>query len=213
RPIQVPGLNQDVTLNDVWKSRSLHNEQPDASAQGPIKEGHLLNLSDIFTKHDVHDLLGIHLAHRHGEIPENYMLLGEKSAKPLCRRAIMTCGDDVDLSKVHGHVFVVNDGRLHPYEYQQGPLMESVTRIDPAFFSDFIDYITANDLTSLVGLEVLILQFKDKYMSEIVYEGEALMWESKRLKYLKNIKTTGWTFLPGQYTGNAFHVADDKGHR
>jgi hypothetical protein len=59
----------------------------------------------------------------------------------------------VNLTIVHGHIFVLTSDGSIAYEYQDGP-MPDLSSVRKEFFADFIDYLITNDLTNLLGLQV-----------------------------------------------------------
>ena len=133
---------------------SSYNVLPTDSQQPEILESHIHNLATIFVRNHAERSLGIHLAHGHFNAPDNTTLLGVNYDKPYCRWARPTAIRNVDLSNVHGHIFVLTDHGFHPYEYQTGPL-PNLSGVDSAFLSELTEYLIANKLSKLVGLQVI----------------------------------------------------------
>ena len=74
--------------------------------------------------------------------------------------------ENIDLVNVHGQIFMLaSDDRLVAYKYRKGPLTD-MANIDPAFFNDLVEYLRANNLATLLGLQ--ILQASSKLMVEFV---------------------------------------------
>ncbi|KAH6977735.1 hypothetical protein EDB80DRAFT_738497 [Ilyonectria destructans] len=213
---RVPGLNQALTEHDLDRSRAIYNALPDDSKQPHVDDRHLRSLRQIFKAHEVENTFGVHLIHGHFSIPENHALLGEIFVQPFCRWARTVPKTDVDFSKVHGHIFVYNDDGLHPYEYQRGMPPDGIGRVGAAFFSAFIDYLRENKLESLLGLETLYPEFKNRVLSEIVMDGQTSMWDLNVLKKHKPSTTTGWSFSGESRectAGETHAVLDDGSHQ
>lgn len=98
---------------------------PDDSHQPELTDTHIRNLAALFLRNRANGVLGIHLVHAHFYSPENTVMLGANYENPYCRWARATEMHTVDLSDVHGHIFVLTDHGFHPLEAQKAapPLM------------------------------------------------------------------------------------------
>jgi hypothetical protein len=151
KPFEIPGLNKTLTIKDLEETRQIFNMLPDDSYQLELTDAHIRNLAALFLRNRANGILGIHLAHAHFHSPENTVMLGVNYENPYCRWVRATKMHTVDLSNVHGHIFVLTDHGFYPYEYQTGP-MPDLSRVEKAFLPELVDYLNGNNLTKLVGL-------------------------------------------------------------
>ena len=128
-----------------------YNVLPTDSQQLEILESHIHNLAALFVRNRADGIFGIHLAHAHFAAPENTTILGANYDKPYCRWARPTEIRTMDLSNIHGHIFLLTDHGFHPYEYQTGPIPD-LSEVDSAFLPELADYLNTNNLSMLVGL-------------------------------------------------------------
>jgi hypothetical protein len=84
-------------------------------------------------------------------VRDGHCLLAHTSENPCGRWTKVTEIDAVDLSTVHGHIFVLTSDGFIAYEYQDGPT-PNLSSIRKGFFVGFIDYLVINGLTNLLGL-------------------------------------------------------------
>lgn len=96
----------------------------------------------------------------------------------------------VDLSTVHGHIFVVTGDGFIAYEYQDGP-MPDLSRISKEFFRGFADYLVTNGLTNLLGLQVLIKKM-DQTMWELILDQGTVMLDAAVARRSSPTRTSGW---------------------
>lgn len=132
-----------------------YNVLLDDAQQPAVLDKHLEDLAALFVRHNAQKTLGVHLIHGHFKIPENTIMLGSNFENPHGRWTKVTDIGAVDLSSVHGHIFVVTGDGFIAYEYQDGP-MPNLSGISKDFFVEFADYLVTNGLTNLLGLQVLI---------------------------------------------------------
>ncbi|KAJ9412382.1 hypothetical protein FOXG_19466 [Fusarium oxysporum f. sp. lycopersici 4287] len=204
---QVPGLNCPVTADTFCKSRKIYNCNTEDTSRTSI-EAHLPNLQKIFVNHKVYKKFAIHSRHGHFKLDEDRILLGTTSTAPLCRWTQQRSIDDVDPGNIHGHIFVVHDGELIPYEYHEGCYKENIPE---RFLDDFIKYILINSLCSEVALQVLLPEFQDQLMSEIAFEDQTIMVDAEYLNGLEPGNTTCWIFSPRGYTAGETHAMNPSG--
>ncbi|KYK53953.1 hypothetical protein DCS_05902 [Drechmeria coniospora] len=184
----LPALNKALGVQCFEKSRGL--EQP------PVDGEHIQNLATIFVRHNAQNALGIHLIHGHFSIPENTVLLGTNFEGPKGRWAKVTGIEYVDPASVHGHIFVLSDDGLCAYEYQEGPLPD-VSVVGRGFLREFVNYLVANHLTELIGLQVLSDCGGNQSMYELILNEGTVMLQEDAVKNCEPTRVTGWKFEAG----------------
>ncbi|EFY94595.1 hypothetical protein X797_011323 [Metarhizium robertsii] len=215
KPCSVPGLNETLKVQDLEESRNIYNLLPDDSQQPEILESHIHDLAALFVRNRADGILGIHLAHAHFTIPENTAILGINYDKPSCRWARPMAIRTVDLSNVHGHIFVLTNHGFHPYEYQIGPGPD-LSGVDSAFLSELADYLNTNNLSTLVGLQVI--GQNPAHMLELVLPQGTVMLDVSNLNGCVPSRQTGWKFEldngePRVCTANEMHGTHENGHK
>jgi len=187
----VPGLNKALEVQDLEESRCIYNVLPTDSQQPEILESHIHNLAALFVRNRADGILGIHLAHAHFAAPENTAILGVNYDKPYCRWARTTAIETMDLSNVHGHIFVLTDHGFHPYEYQTGPIPD-LSGINSTFLQELADYLNTNNLSTLVGLQ--IIDRNPTHMLELILPQGTVMLDISVLNGCVPTRQTGWKF-------------------
>ncbi|KAI0810103.1 hypothetical protein GGR55DRAFT_679330 [Xylaria sp. FL0064] len=132
----LPSLDRALEAQNFRDSCDLYNTLRDDGDQLPIDDKHSHNLAKLFA------------------IPKDTVLLGTSFEGPIDRWARVTQIKDVDHAAVHGHMFVYQKDRFCAYEYQYG-LLPDFSTVSKDFLPEFVGYLVANDLTSLIGLQVL----------------------------------------------------------
>lgn len=168
-----------------------YNALPDDSQQPEIHESHIHNLAALFVRNRAEKILGIHLAHGHFPVPENTAMLGVNYDKPYCRWARPTTIRSVDLSNVHGHIFVLTEHGFHPYEYQTGVLPD-LSGLNSTFLPELADYLRTNRLSTLIGLQVI--DQNPAHMLELVLPKGTIMADISTLNGCVPTRQTGWKF-------------------
>lgn len=191
KSFDIPGLNKALKVEDLEKSRVLYNTLPDDSQQPKILESHIDNLAALFVRNCADGLLGIHLVHAHFSIPKNTAILGANYNEPYCRWARTTTIQTMDLSNVHGHIFVLTDHGFHPYEYQAGPAPD-LSGVNSAFLPELTDYLNTNNLSALVGLQ--IIDQNTAHMLELILPQGTVMLDVSNLNGCVPTRRTGWKF-------------------
>lgn len=212
----VPGLNQTITDRDVMKSSELYNKMPEISTilELPDLDTCLDDLGKLIMDCGLQKHVGIHLRHSHGELAEGYMIIGKDSKEMLLRRIQQRLPSEVDLSNIHGRVFVLDDDNLHPYEYQQGPLPLDIIQAVSEFVPLCIDCMKNNkEMASSFSLEILNADLAKQHTSEIVIGSETTTWPSDRLREPSPTTTTGWIVASGRSLSSANWVGTSKGHQ
>ncbi|KAI0423425.1 hypothetical protein F5Y09DRAFT_349058 [Xylaria sp. FL1042] len=177
-PPTLPALDSALEVQSFQESRELYNTLPDDSDQPPVDKKHIQNLAALFVKHNAQDVLGAHLIHRHFTIPEDTVLLGTNFEGPKGRWARITQIKDIDRDAVHGHIYAFR------------------------FLRDFIDYLVANDLTPLIGLQVLS-DCGEKSMGELILIDSTVMLQAADIKNCEPFRVTGWRFEASPYGPHA----------
>lgn len=210
----IPGLNRALREDDLEKSRNIYNELPDDSRQPELLESHIRDLAALFVRNHAQGIFGIHLAHAHFAIPKNNVLLGYNHDRPRCRWAKATTFQTVDLSNVHGHIFVLTDHGFHPYEYQIGPEPD-LSQVSSNFLPELAQFLRTNSLTGLVGLQVL--DSHPTQMFELVLPQGTIMVDAAHLNGCVPTRQTGWKFgfengEPRVCKENETHARHSNGH-
>ena len=82
----------------------------------------------------------------------------------------------VDRNSIHGHIYVMSllENRFIAYEYRGGPSTDNWKQVHPSSFSELAQYVVANDLVGVLGLQVLDRPpLPQERMLEFVLGGEA----------------------------------------
>lgn len=191
-----------------------YNTLPTDSQQPEILESHIHNLASIFVRNCAEKVLGIHLAHGHFAAPDNTTVLGVNYDEPYCRWARPEAIRTIDLSNAHGHIFILTDHGFHPYEYQAGPLPD-LPGVNNAFLIEIADYLSINNLSKLVGLQVI--DPNPIHMLELVLPQGTIMLDSSDLNGCIPTRQTGWKFEsedgePRVCKSNETHGRHGDGH-
>ncbi len=133
---------------------------------------------------------------------------------PRCRWAKACTIQTVDLSKVHGHIFVLTDHGFHPYEYQTGPVPD-LSRVNSNFLSELANFLDKNNLAMLVGLQVIASYPSN--MLELVLPQGTIMLDALKLNGCVSTRQTGWKFgvengEPRVCQANEMHGQTRTGH-
>lgn len=200
-----------LMLADFLLIHSNHNRSlPDtAFPQIDVLSDGFKELCAIITKYNVQSHFRLRLLHRHIMIPEGQILLGTSITEPLGYWTRPTRISDIDLHKIHGHIFSVDasscksesEKRLavfSPPEFREGPPC-SVGNINSDFFTEFIDRLLAKGLENTLGLEVV--QGQAGKMIEFSFDvGSLLVQEDKVAAEVRDgrrgyvtLRETGWS--------------------
>ena len=71
--------------------------------------------------------------------------------------------------------------------------MPDLSSVGKEFFADFIDYLITNDLTNLLGLQVLIDGI-DQSMWELILDQGTVMLDAAVMRGCSPTRITGWRF-------------------
>jgi len=191
-----------------------YNRLPDDSQQPKIRESHIRDLAALFVRNHADGIFGIHLAHAHFAVPAETVLLGVNHGTPRCRWAKATAFQAIDLSNVHGHIFILTDYGFHPYEYQAGPAPD-LSQFDDAFFAELAEFLSKNNLETLVGLQ--IINPHPSHMLELVLPQGTVMLDVSNVNGCVPSRQTGWKFEvengePRVCQANEMHAQTRTGH-
>lgn len=131
------------------------------------------------------------MIHGHFKIPESTVMLGTNFENPSLRWTKVTDIDKIDPLRVHGHIFAFTKDGLCAYELQDGPLPD-LSGVGPRFLDEFSNYIVKNNLTSLIGLQVL--GCGDYSMSELILDQGTVILDSSYVRNTTPTRITGWKF-------------------
>lgn len=103
----------------------------------------------IYQKHNVLELYGLHLLHRHYEITDNTVV--HITAVDECIHVTKPSpADTVDLNNMRGRLYILNEaGKFQAYEYEPGPS----SSFSESFLEDFADFIKKHNLRYRVALD------------------------------------------------------------
>ncbi|KAL4934918.1 hypothetical protein BDV06DRAFT_144387 [Aspergillus oleicola] len=207
-------LNKALEIQDFYKSCALYNKLHDDSKQPPVAHEHVMNLAEMFVRHNADKYLGIHLIHSHFKIPESTVMCGTNFENPSLRWTKVTDIEKIDPSSVHGHIFAFTKDGLCAYELQDGPLPD-LSSVGRGFLDEFINYIARNNLTNLIGLQVL--GCSGDSMSELILDQGTVMLDSSCVKNTRPSRITGWRFEsvngnPRVCTANETHAEMTSGN-
>ncbi|KAF4547158.1 Hypothetical protein D9617_56g096210 [Elsinoe fawcettii] len=178
---------------DLEASRVLYNSLPDDGDQPEVSDKHIRELADVFVKHNAHKHLGIHLIHGHFALPEQSILLGRDTSAVTGRWSKITKAGEVDVSNIHGHIFMWDGQGFQAYEFQEGP-MPDLSSIDATFFVEVIRYLLNHNLTRLLGLQVLVGNISHN-MLEFVLPSGTIMVDERDIRDSVPTRSTGWSFI------------------
>ncbi|KAM7196605.1 hypothetical protein V8F33_006104 [Rhypophila sp. PSN 637] len=191
-----------------------YNRLPNDSRQPEILESHIRDLAALFVRNRVHGIFRRTFCSCSLGLPENTVLLGANHEMPRCRWAKATAFRAIDLGNVHGHIFVLTDRGFRPYEYQTGPIPD-LSQVDEAFLQELANFLKANNLATLVGLQVI-----DPYptqMLELVLPQGTIMLDVSNLNGCTPARQTRWQFgiengEPRVCKSNETHGRHANGH-
>ena len=134
-----------------------YNRLVDDHTQPHVPSHHLDALAQLFLRHNVDSIFGLHLVHGHLRIDSATVMLGStfRDDSSVYWTKPIPC-TDVLAKNLHGHIYMISaDNSLVAYEYRVGSPPDDVDEIDPAFFIEFINYLLSNKLEGILGLQIL----------------------------------------------------------
>jgi hypothetical protein len=166
----VPGLERDVVLDDLRRSRIKHNKLLNDSKIPPLDQQHVAYLSRVIEKFNAKEIFGFHVGHKHFDLAMGTHLVGQLGTydkrQYYWTRPIENSSSDPH--KLCGHTFVYDqDEGFRPYGFHAGPLPD-LSMVDRKLFSEFGGYVAKHKLEHYVALEYLIPELRGRDMSELV---------------------------------------------
>jgi hypothetical protein len=130
---------------------------------------HLPYLRRLFEKFFVVDMFGVQILHRHFTIPDGSHLVGRTTINDEDLYLTELTDDKLNPNDVCGRKFMFDAeyGTLYPSELHYGP-MPDTSKVDPAFFGQFSEYIIKHELTLTLGLIYIPQELLKQDMYEYV---------------------------------------------
>ncbi|KAM0513231.1 hypothetical protein ACHAPE_008079 [Trichoderma viride] len=193
----IHGLYVPPTIEDMKQSSLAYNLLPDDGDQPDVQQVHLQELASLLERFHVQNKFGIHLIHGHLQLDVDSVMFGTnlKSIRGCWTKP--TSIDKIKPAEVHGHIFrLMASGNMQAYEYREGPIA-SLDNVNPVFFEELVKYLQANDLTDLLGLEVLTEEVPEMMCEFVLENNGTVMLDSRDLKSWTPFRTTGFVYKPG----------------
>ncbi|KPA35390.1 hypothetical protein FLAG1_11909 [Fusarium langsethiae] len=171
---RISGLHIPLTIHDLRQGRKYFNNLSDEN-ENQDREKHLEFLCCLLVKFNVHDKFGIVDPHEHFELPPGYHLVANFGVEQGAPVSLIEVVEDETFhpDKLCGHKFVFISGKLRPYQFRSGPLLDT-SAVDSRLFSELIEYFNEHKITSL-GLEYTEPQVSGIRMYETVLKQERRM--------------------------------------
>jgi hypothetical protein len=204
------GLSSRPTQQELEESRLNHNGLPTDDKQPPISGDILQVAAELFAQFKATDIFSLHLLHRHEELVEDTVIVGQHHPHLPGRWARRLAIDTVVESKIHGHLFRFKENCFRPYEYEVGPLPMRTTTVKHEFFAAFAEFLELHALQNVLALELIEQSYGAEMMEvEIRHQG-TVMLPTSMLKGCKPYRQTGWKFE--DHNGEARVCKDGKQH-
>lgn len=213
-PVVIPGLHVPPTIEDLKQSSLAYNLLPDDGDQPDVQEVHLHELASLFKRFNVQDIFGMHLIHGHFKLDGGNVMLGTalKSVRGCWTKP--TRITDINPTEIHGHIFrLTGSGEMQAYEYREG-LTTNLDGADPAFFQELAEYLQANNLANLLGLQVLGKEVPEMMCEFVLQDNGTVMLDARDVKNWTPFRVTGFTLSgPGMTVlkGGESHAKTTKG--
>ncbi|KAK3308677.1 uncharacterized protein B0T15DRAFT_491240 [Chaetomium strumarium] len=137
---------------------------------------HTGKLADILTRFNAQEKFGIYLIYGHFRLDEGNIMLGTTLTTVRRCWTKPTRITEVKPAEIHGHIFrLAPNGEMQAYEYHEGPIT-NLDGIDLAFFRELIKYADVNDLTNVLGLQVLS-KVPEMYEFDLKNNGTVMLHE------------------------------------
>ena len=178
-----------ISAKDFNSIPYLHTQKPFPAAAT------VAALGNLFFRHHVHDRFGIHLLHRHYEIPEDHIVLKSQVDDEISLTKIEPV-KALDTDKLRGVLYRLADNGFQAYEFEYGAEPE----IPPDFLKELTEFLLSNKLEDLIALDVS-KQSHDPTLKEYEYEYEydygnaaTVTVKSTREPVFPKDRKTGMTF-------------------
>ncbi|KAL8739643.1 MAG: hypothetical protein Q9190_007572 [Brigantiaea leucoxantha] len=157
----IPGIGRPLKEKDLVLGSTTYNSLAPIEKQVRLQGSHTKYVKDvldiIIIKHDMGDLFGVHSLHRHDAVPEMTIRL-EATAPGIASmnwtRATPINDELLAQDKIHATFFKVQGNTLVPFEFAEGPSPLKDQDISPQLLIDVAKYLSENDLTDLIAIEV-----------------------------------------------------------
>ncbi|KAI3396138.1 hypothetical protein diail_469 [Diaporthe ilicicola] len=199
RPLAIPGLHKQPTLDDMGRSGYIYNMLPDDADQPHVAEVFITGLKTIIKEFNVQNKFGLHLVHGHVKMAKGMVMIGKPMNNLPGLWTHPAKVDQLDLGALHGYVFVLGaDNEMHPYEFRQGP-PPPMTANDNAFITAAQKYLQLSGLTGIIGIELLDQDTLGKHMKEFVLSDTdgTVMLPADAVNPTETYRTTGWNAVEG----------------
>lgn len=121
--------------------------------------------------------------------------------------------EDLNVSRIHGHIFhLTPEGKFQAYEYREG--FCAPQDVDPAFFNEIAEYLLVNQITDLLGPQVLNNNVSPLMCEFVMQNDGTAMLDARDVKGWVPYRTTGYMANEAGVTelkGNEQHAATTKG--
>lgn len=149
---------------------------------------HLHHLATVIRSYGLMNHIGLHLLHRHFDLPPKTAVLGTRCTNPITAWvAKPTPYEEIDKEKIRPHNLAVIDDVVRPYEFRTGEWNSG--HINSVFWKEAAEYIMGQNLSNVLGLQ--ILQDQSAYEGEIVFLNCTVMLPLGNVDSLLGL-TTGW---------------------
>lgn len=108
------------------------------------------------------------------------------------------------------HICILDSQKFFiPYEFRPGPSSQDGTKIEPAFFTELVEYLVAHDLDQVLALEVL--EKEPHQLNDLLEDCNGRPWycSTRSSRDSASTKVTGWMFVEEEgivtYIGNQAH--------
>lgn len=173
----------------MWNS---YNLLPDDEDQPEVQQDHLRELASLFKRFNVQDKFGMHLIHGHFQLDDGNVMLGNALTSVRGCWTKPTNITDINPSDIHGHIFrLTSNGEMQAYEYREGPIA-NLDGVDPTFFKELVQYLQANDLGNLLGLQVLDQDAPEIMCEFVLKDNGTVMLDARDVKGWTPFRTTGF---------------------
>ncbi|TQN70587.1 hypothetical protein CSHISOI_04880 [Colletotrichum shisoi] len=208
-PMVVDGLHVPPTIEGLKLSSLAYNLLPDDGDQPEVQQVRLQKLADLFKRFNVEDKFGMHLIHGHFQLDEGTVMLGTALASVRGCWTKPTRITDLKSTEIHGHIFRLTEaGDMRAYEYRDGP-PTNLDSVDPTFFHELVEYLRVNNLTEILGLEVLAEEVPEMMCEFILKDNGTVMLDARDAKKWTSYRFTGFAVSePGmnELKGNQSHA-------
>jgi hypothetical protein len=162
---------------------------------------HVKKLVEIITRHGQLGKFSVHTAHQHDPIPKDTVRLESDFRVMPGKWNKATSIDSLDLSNIHPVVFKFfpEKNRYVAFEFGEGPSPVSASDVDDKFIQEFTGYLTKNNLTEMLVLEVVHPAEggqPNECTAEVEVDKLGTVVLPKSMVNAKVFLPTGWASLP-----------------